>query len=714
MRRWRIVAAVLAVLVLSASTLAVVAGAARRRIAEQLATANAEVLARESGARLGRDPVLAAELALAGWRSDPDNPAARSALADAYVATAARRLGRPAGAGRPLAARRLRHRRRRPHPVGGRVHAHHRPPRPEPELLAATGVPDLRETRGTAKGRQVAVIAADGRLRLWDVGGGAVTLAEPTASPRSLASSPDRTRLGWLESGGVTGTLLRVLDTAAGTTATAALPAGTTHVQFTGDPDRVVVTTGAGRTVRSIASGADVRTLDADTTVIPGGGEFEIRCLEPSPRVLIVHDTASGAELHRVPLTGYDGCSSLRFTGPYAVQANSVGYASPAQMYQVVDLARGRSYQLKTPDLDDFDWEDGVIPVVALVPTGEDVLTALVAIGPTLLRIPAVPDAPPHEDAVAVNGGMLLRSSTAPDSSRFSVHDPTDWRLLAEVTVVLTVGGWYVDYVDYVELHTVGMDEAGAVFDIRSLPDLRHVARFRAPGTIRDGDGLMVGRDERTRTVTMYVDGVLTAWDMDTGAQIGPPLPLPINRQAAYLLQVEGWRAHVLLIRPEGLALWDVATGRQITSSDVRTLPSILVRGDTVVLHTIDDNIKVRSLPDLTLLGEPIPAPEIAALEGFDAEGRLVATTGTDMGQIVFWNLEQRREVGRMRPLIGAVASLDGTTVTVAGRPGVLPEVLAAGAGDWQAHLCRLAPPSPSAAVTGLLPPGVEASSPCS
>jgi hypothetical protein len=132
--------------------------------------------------------------------------------------------------------------------------------------------------------------------------------------------------------------------------------------------------------------------------------------------------------------------------------------------------------------------------------------------------------------------------------------------------------------------------------------------------------------------------------------QIGPPIPLPVNRRAAYVWPVDGWRAHVLAMSPEGLALWDVAAGQQIAASDVRTLSPILVRGDTIVLHTVDDDIEVRSLPDLTLLGEPIPAPEIAAIAGFDAEGRLVATTGGPEGRVLFWDLEQRREVGRMRP----------------------------------------------------------------
>jgi energy-coupling factor transporter ATP-binding protein EcfA2 len=87
-RRWRIVAAVLAVLVLTAGTLTFVAVSNAAQITAQLATANAEAIARESGARLGRDPLLAAELALVAWRSDPASAQARSALADAYVALA--------------------------------------------------------------------------------------------------------------------------------------------------------------------------------------------------------------------------------------------------------------------------------------------------------------------------------------------------------------------------------------------------------------------------------------------------------------------------------------------------------------------------------------------------------------------------------------------------------------------------------------------------
>ncbi|MBA2323846.1 MAG: WD40 repeat domain-containing protein, partial [Pseudonocardiales bacterium] len=56
------------------------------QMARQLAAANAETLGRESWARAPTDTTTAAQLALAGWRSDPKNPQARGALANAYLA----------------------------------------------------------------------------------------------------------------------------------------------------------------------------------------------------------------------------------------------------------------------------------------------------------------------------------------------------------------------------------------------------------------------------------------------------------------------------------------------------------------------------------------------------------------------------------------------------------------------------------------------------
>jgi hypothetical protein len=85
-RRWRMIAAAVAVLVLAAAVLTVVSVRSSDQIAAQLATANADALGREARTRAPRDPAAAAQLALTAWREDPRNPQARTALLESYLA----------------------------------------------------------------------------------------------------------------------------------------------------------------------------------------------------------------------------------------------------------------------------------------------------------------------------------------------------------------------------------------------------------------------------------------------------------------------------------------------------------------------------------------------------------------------------------------------------------------------------------------------------
>jgi hypothetical protein len=101
-------------------------------------------------------------------------------------------------------------------------------------------------------------------------------------------------------------------------------------------------------------------------------------------------------------------------------------------------------------------------------------------------------------------------------------------------------------------------------------------------------------------------------------------------------------------------------------------------------------------------------------LLGFDAEGRLAASTGAyGDGQVVFWDLERRAESGRMRANGGTPNSVDGGPVAIAGSSGLLPEALDVRADVWHEHLCRLLPAELSDTAIGLLPVGTDRSSPC-
>src|SRR5690606_12563104 len=85
-RRWRLVTALLAVLVLAAGSLAVVAVNRGNRVDQQLRLANAELVAQAALAPAGVDPLVATRLALTAWHLDPANGSARTALVNQYLA----------------------------------------------------------------------------------------------------------------------------------------------------------------------------------------------------------------------------------------------------------------------------------------------------------------------------------------------------------------------------------------------------------------------------------------------------------------------------------------------------------------------------------------------------------------------------------------------------------------------------------------------------
>jgi hypothetical protein len=78
-RRWRLVTAVLVVLVLAAAA-PVVTINSRNEVGARLRLVNAELIAQSAlGNELG-DPVTATALALAAWRADPRNTTAQTAI----------------------------------------------------------------------------------------------------------------------------------------------------------------------------------------------------------------------------------------------------------------------------------------------------------------------------------------------------------------------------------------------------------------------------------------------------------------------------------------------------------------------------------------------------------------------------------------------------------------------------------------------------------
>jgi hypothetical protein len=740
-RSWRIVAAVLAVLVLTAGTLTFVTVHNAVQITAQLATANADAIARESGARLGRDPLLATELALVAWRSDPHSARARSALADAYVALAGtdsvvytqpdrRPVGQVLTDGELLRTLSL--------PSGISATAGVLGPAP-----VTLNLPHGVTSDASPDGSRLAVVAENGALRLHDIDGSEppIDLAGASDAVRSARFSPDGNRVTW-----ISGESLRVHEIRSRTTTTAphALPAGTEIVQLTIDPDVAIVQTAGGIAVHSLTTGAEVRALSAGTT-IAADGRYTVTCVSDDSTntvetdELIVRDTASDTELRRIPLR--TGCSAVRYTQSNRHALESLDFLSenadsPAEANRIIDLATGATYQFVGPDIDRATWElNDDAPVISALPTPDGGLDVFVAVGPSVLRIPARREPPGLHanlfDTTFAPGGLLEIQASARGTSRFTLRHTTTEMQIAERTTGASTG-WLVDD----GLWVLSYDDTNTYVQRYAFPDLSQTLQLgvpRRPDSQRANAG--IATDRTTEILVIATDNTLTAFDTRTERPLGNPVPVPAMLDPQLMWVRTDHPGEAIIAGREALELWDVPSGRRLGSGSltVRRHRGVVTRGDTLVALTAEGDIEVRALPDMERVGAPIAAPELQALLGFDAEGRLVAATdGYGAGQmislgdgvipnstepkttaIVFWDLDRRAESGRMRANGGAPRSVHGGPVIVGGSSGLLPEALDVRADVWHEHLCRLLPRELSDAAIGLLPAGTDRSSPC-
>ena len=737
-RRWRVVAAVLAVLVLAAGTLSVVAVRRGNQVAAQLATANAGTLATQAAARAGRDPVLAAELAAVAWHSDPDSAAARTALGDRYAALSgadAVVAGTPGGADY----------------LGVRADGDTLVVSREPGIVFVQDVlgPDpvsweLPEPTGVTKvlpapdGRRVAVLSGDGALRLWTVGAPAadLELAAPGAAQVLAAGfAPDGTRLGWLtrEEPGRATLQVRDLTSDASSSTPLALAADEATLRLTPDPGLVAVRAGgpnAPWALHRLDGDDPARALPAGTTV-QGGGSLTSTCEEGAvggPRGetrqarIVVRDLATDAERHRIELPS-SSCALLWYSldGRYAVDP----FGSPAdpasvEMIRITDLATGVSYQAPAPPLDQSTWPVGQAPVVTAIPDGDGGLVAFVASGPTVLRIPAEreirfdPDfSTTHYDAPGAV--LVVQDSPAAGTGSFTAYDPATGRQVGDLPAAVTgSGGWSIQDV----LFTLGRGPEGWQLDRYESPGLTRTFSARPPtdpaGT---GRGTVVS-DAQEQVLVVLADGYLSAWDGRTGQRLGEPRRIADGAGDQAVLRLprlwprEDRPGEVFVATSRGLELWDAAAGRQLAAFDVDldAFSHVASRGDRLAVLA-EGQIQVWDVAERARLGT-IPAPDLANLTGFAPDGYLVAENVL-RGEVVFWDLERRVQAGSIRPGENGIDAVDGDTLEVNGTGGRMPLALAATPGQWHRHLCQVLPAELSPAARDLLPAGTGPSTGC-
>jgi hypothetical protein len=228
-----------------------------------------------------------------------------------------------------------------------------------------------------------------------------------------------------------------------------------------------------------------------------------------------------------------------------------------------------------------------------------------------------------------------------------------------------------------------------------------------------DGPGTAVA-DADERIVVTLAEGLMTAWDGQTGQQLGVPVRIAGDPQVLRgIWAVEDRPGAVVVYTPAGLELWDVPGGRLLAA-----FPELgggfvhVVSRDGQMVYLSEGHLELWDLATRERRAA-VSAPDLGNLAGFAPDGKLVAENVL-YGEIVFWDAERLAQVGSMRPSEDGAYAVEDGTLEVNGTGGRMPVELATTPEQWHAHLCRLLPAELSPAARALLPPGTDPSTGCS
>lgn len=727
-RRWRVAALLLVVLVLVVGGLAGVAVSRGNRIRHQLGVANAQALAQLAMQRADADPVTATQLALAAYRGDPNDLAARTALAREYLAmrsvdavfpgltaTAIDSLavsidGRTAvvAEGDSVSV------------VTGLAGAGGSTPRWD-----VPGVPKGTAMHLSPDGRWLAGVTAERAVLVWDLArrGSPAVLAR-LGTPPKVAFSPDGRRLAWLAGGQLT---VRDLDGGAGATYQVG---AATSIALTGDPDQVVLGRSGALTVWSLRGARLVRTLPSGSGPVAGGADV-LACAgrassDPKPlAVATVTESSTGRVLTRFPLLTADCPTDLpdAMSNGYLVEQATAFPGNVASLVRVTDVRTGRSFQASSPP--NATSATGKTPLPRAVVRGRAGPQLLYARSNSVLRIgKTTPDwfAPLTQNS----GGLLAEDTRYVVTFPFDlhaaggalvVHDRVSGARLGQVTVRVPSEDSFTFAVGQSVVVAVKQGET-ATLTSYTVPELQPQGHYTLPLPGDTSSGIsMIAHVQDGRLVAL-IDGVLAAWDTRTHQPIGPPTRLDPAPQNA--LFRPGHPGQVAIVRDDGVVrVLDVATGRVVASvpagDDVTTVGSLMFdpSGERVAAITAQHTLRVWSVVTGRPEGSAIPVPNLTQVIGFTADGALAYTT--DLGSVlVFVDLPSGRAATPL-PLPTSVVDQqieDGQNLQL-GLESVVPVNFPVTARAWRSGLCAFADRPFTAAERTLLPPGSDAARPC-
>jgi hypothetical protein len=754
MRRRRVVTAVLAVLLLVIGSLSVVAVQRRDVLAGQLATANAGVMGREALARAPSDPALAAQLALAAWRADPGHPAARDALARAYVGLHNAEAEFAALSPEPIEGMVVR---------GDTALLH-----TAPHLVVLTGVsgpaPQRRELTDLPPGSGTPVLSPDGRLL-------AVTMTDrPVVLLRDLTGQqPDR------ELPGTPGTSLSLPVFAPGggllmwftisasqavsmqlwdlrrdveiPNRLGAIPSDVTSGWPTDDPGRVLLRHGTfGRdgtrlVARSVADGTVV-TLPEGTAVAPGGGaliRFERDPGLRSPTAVVVDPPAGEGPTRRLTTSDVNpGLTRLSADGGWFLERPVTGWNGDYQTVQLTSLDTGEVRQVIIPAVPERDAGTGLDQALSgaaslgVVSAGGRT-SVLLAQGTSVLRFATEPLPNADESGPLTTDGLGPHMFARYDTGIAMWDRRTGQRLGAVTGLDQRIEGPVYDG-DTLWIMTPVPD--GWEIGHYEMPTLRRITTFRVPERRPAGGRALLGFNPIDLVadgdhVVISNGGWLSAYDRSTGRPLGAPVrlgstPAELAHTSAYarVWPRPGHPGQVAVNVPGRIELWEMPSGRLIRT--IATLtdkePVFDPSGSRMAVPNGDRAIEVWDVDQGVQVRPPIALPEQSThVVAFQPDGYLAlraGPSGREPYRVVFIELTSGRQAGVMR-LTGDIGTLNPEDQSVGLRTSygdrqLNPADLRISANGWRDALCAVIDRPLTPSERALLPPGADPTPPCS
>jgi WD40 repeat protein len=690
-QRRRAVLSVICALILAAGTVSVISVQQHDAAARHAAVIQSADLAADAAALQSTDPGLAAQLAVAAYRTSPTEAASAQLYAsaslpvDSTVGSVGQRVvAVTAQAGGPLAAA---------SDAGGRLLHVWDIASPSAPVLQAEITVHLPQGKVTALAlapRQPLLAAgcSAGAVCLWNVakrGAAAVTArillsAGSHGAPRitSMTFSPDGRllALGSMNDG----TLLYTVASPADPRLLAVLPDTPSTpgswlggVAFSPDGRLLAQTVQTGATklwsltdparpeqVASIASGYQDVAFSPDSTLLAAVGDTSIglwnitRPTRPSSVAILSADTGTATDtysedLHAVAFTP-DG-QYLAYTGD-PVGGDGLGMiglldVSPASLSNPIPVIEntGSGNASLVPTAGDALLTGGNDGVVRLWRTPEPEATGTEASGPT--------------DWSVSHDGHLMAAPVQPADSSALTRDTGIWDISGKTPVLdatLPVDPAAAEFLGNATDALLTVDLDGSV-TLWNLTHPRQPVRAAALGSMVLSDvsqsspnGVVTSDAAGTLTAVLGTDGSLRLWRIGKGPRatlVGSiQVPDPLTDLAGVLHDGQ----HAVIITPQDLQWWDIADPAhptRIGSSPTATAnKGSGTGGGNLFAETdqLDDLCDCSKLDIFSLAGRHVTSS--ATLSGqasgelaVSSDGRLLASGGTGGNGLTLWNL---------------------------------------------------------------------------